>query len=160
MLSANLKTQLEFHPRAKLNIFNLKLLSNSFRVISYWGARQCPTTDSCTTTLSLFLVFSTVDSCFVALLLVHCLSLFTCLFCHFKLWYINRNKSFVTIELIDGTVFHLISENLIRVLFCREKIRLTHAIAGKQRANSHNFKIKKFKFTYNYFPCHLLSEQK
>ena len=118
------------------------MLSNSFRVISYWGARQCPTTDSCTTTLSLFLVFSTVDSCFVALLLVHCLSLFTCLFCHFKLWYINRNKSFVTIELIDGTVFHLISENLIRVLFCREKIRHTHAIAGKQRANSHNFKIK------------------
>ena len=33
------------------------------------------------------------------------------------------------------------------------KTRFTHTIAVNKRANSHNFKIKKLEFTYNYFPA-------
>ena len=33
--------------------------------------------------------------------------------------------------------------------FCEGKTRFTHAIVANKRANSHNFKVKKFEFTYN-----------
>ena len=44
--------------------------------------------------------------------------------------------------------------------FCEGKTRFTHVIAANKRANSHNFKIKKFEFTHNYFPRRLLNEQR
>ena len=44
--------------------------------------------------------------------------------------------------------------------FCGGMTRFTHAIAANKRANSHNFKIKKFEFTHNYFPRRLLNEQR
>ena len=40
------------------------------------------------------------------------------------------------------------------------KTRFTRAIARNIRANPHNFKNKKFEFTYNYFPRRLLNEQR
>ena len=33
--------------------------------------------------------------------------------------------------------------------FCEGNTRFTHVIAANKRANSHNFKVKKFEFTYN-----------
>ena len=44
--------------------------------------------------------------------------------------------------------------------FCGGKTRFTYAIAANKRANSHNFKKKKFEFTHNYFPRRLLNEQR
>ena len=35
-----------------------------------------------------------------------------------------------------------------------------HAIAENKQANSNNFKLKKFEFTYNWFPYHLLTEKR
>ena len=44
--------------------------------------------------------------------------------------------------------------------FFGEKTRFTRTIAVNKQENFHNLKIKKFEFTYNYFPCHLPTEQK